>query len=128
MQLVSTNILKSRTSQAIGASQTDLVISEVLKIDVGTRIRVDIAASSVTSAVGLTVKLQDSMDKLTWSTLSSAGQVAVTVDATVTINLLDTVSGDQVDLPLRPFIRVIITTGAGDAATIDAIFVAHDKA
>lgn len=126
MKQTSRQILLASTSQVIGASETNTVVSEVLSIHNPSRILVDITASSTTIATGVTAKIQDSSDKSTWFTKGSAGNVAIAGDSTYSINLLDTVTGDQAELPLRPFVRVVITSGAGDEATIDSVMVAYE--
>lgn len=128
MQQTSRQILLNNTNQVIGASETNTVVSEVIRIHDPSRLIMSIVAESGTYAAGITAKIQDSYDKKTWFTKGSGGNVALTSDTTFDINLLETVAGDQAELPLKPYVRVVVTSGAGDAVTISSIWVAFQKA
>jgi hypothetical protein len=128
VQQTSQQILLKGVNQVIGASETNTVVSEKIRIHNPGRIVMDITAASGTYSAGITAKIQDSYDGLTWFTKGSAGNVALTSDTTFQINLLEQVAGDQAELPLKPHVRVVVTSGAGDAVTITSIWVAYEKA
>ncbi len=108
---------------AVGASVTDQPISENFAIRGSflTAFLIDIEVGSVTVAAGITAKLQvrqsGNQDWIDSKTVDIDG------DGTFTISLLDTVTADQEFLPLRPVGRVVVTTGAGDAVTVNKIYV-----
>jgi hypothetical protein len=123
---VSREILLNDTSVVVGASETNTPVSDVLWVQDSLHIRVDITASSVTDASAdssIVAKIQDSVDKSTWNTKGSEGTVAITGNGTFSIVLLAENADDQAELPLRPFVRVVVTTAAGDTATIDSVVV-----
>lgn len=77
------DLVKNGTAVTVGASATADVVSEMLYVHDPRHINVDVACSSIAKKTGLTIKLQDSCDQLTWNTKSSEGQVAVTSTAEV---------------------------------------------
>lgn len=126
MKQTNRDILLDATQQVVGASQTKQVVSEVLRIYQPMRIIIDIACSDSTVATGITAFLQDSSDESTWNSKGSEGQVSITGDGTFSIVLLAENSSDQAELPLRPFIRVAIDSGAGDTVDIDKVVVSYE--
>lgn len=125
MKWIVRDIVKDGASVSVGASETAYVISENLYIHDPSHLVVDITCSGVTAATGITLKLQDSVDDITWTTKSSEAQVAVSGNGVVSFNLKIENSSDQADMPLRPLLRLIATTGAGDAVTVSGIKVSH---
>jgi hypothetical protein len=121
---VSRDVLLNNTSVVVGASETNTVVSETFRIHDPSRIIVDITASSVTDAgadSSIVAKIQDSSGSGTWSTKGSEGNVAITGNGTFSITLMIENSSDQAELPLRPLGRIVVTTAAGDTATIDNV-------
>lgn len=117
------------TSVVLGASETNTVVSEVVRIsDEDSRcINIDITAASTTVATGITAKLQDSAQGGALASWNDNGTVSITGDGVFTIDLLAEASGDQANLPLRPYIRVVVSTGVGDAATISKVLVSKRR-
>lgn len=109
-------------SQVVGASQTNTVISKPYRVTSWGAIRHAIAVkcSAVTVAAGITAKLQTSVDGGT--TWVDSKTVAVTTNGVVYIKLLSDTAGDQTYLPLLNSAQVVLTTGAGDTATIDWVY------
>lgn len=125
MQQTSKEILLNGSSVTIGASETNTVVSDVIRIQDPLHIRIDVKCSGVTAATGVTAKIQDSVDKTVWNTKGSEGNVAITANGTFSIALLAENSSDQAELPLRPFVRVVVTSGAGDAATVTSVMASY---
>ena len=115
------NQLNNQASVVIGASATDTQISEIVKLsdEDSMTFNVDITAASGTYAAGITAKLQDrASGSESWNDNKTA---AITADGLTTITLQANVSGDQSSLPLRPQVRVVVSTGSGDAVTITKV-------
>jgi hypothetical protein len=120
----SKNRVKAGTAQAVGASATKQVVSDVFRIENNSRkeFRADATAASTTSSSGITLILQTSHDGSTWVDGKST---TISGDGNITVNYLPNVAGDQAYLPLRPLGRFVVTTGSGDAVTISALWVAE---
>lgn len=107
----------------LGASVTNQQVGEECGLSAGgaIRLRVDLKVSAVTAGAGITAKLQQkSLDA--WSDLASTNaSVAITTAGEVSIKLLVERSADQADMPLKKQVRVVLTTGAGSAVTVDKI-------
>ncbi len=119
----SKNVRANIGSVAVAASQTDSEIAPSFSIrgDLSRGIVIDIEASVVTVGAGITAKLQvRQSNEQAWI---DSKTVSITATGTSSIKLLDTVAADQTHLPLRPVARLVVTTGAGSAITIDKIFV-----
>jgi len=113
-------IPKNQLKQAnatVGASETNLAISENFSITAGgsKHLVVSIECSGVTVAVGITAKLQSATNA--GSSFEDAKTVAITGNDTFYIKFDKDVDTDL----LLSVGRVVITTGAGDAVTIDAL-------
>lgn len=110
------------SGQVVGASQSNIPISKEYRITSWGSLRQQIAvkASAVTVAAGITAKLQTSIDGGT--TWVDSKTVAVSANGVFYIKLLETVAGDQTYLPLLNTARVVLTTGAGDTATVDWVY------
>lgn len=126
MAYKSENIVKDGTSVSLGASETNTVVSESFRINDPTRLVVDFYVSAVTDAgsdSSVIVTLQSSSGGDNWVAAKAAA--AVTTTGWKSITLLAELAGDQTYLPLRPLIRVVATTAAGDALTIRDIIVSN---
>jgi hypothetical protein len=121
MGYTSRSQLLQATSQAVAASQTNQVVSEVFTLTSAdaSRFRADLTAESTTGTV--TVMLQSSHDGTTWID----GKDVSVADGTVTVNYLPEVAGDQTYLPLPPLGRFAVTTAGASGTTISAIRVAR---
>lgn len=116
------NITKSSLA-ALGASLTDEAVSDTVKLwsEAGAlALRVDIKASSVTAGAGITAKIQELKAGLTWADVKS---VAITTNGIVSIKINGYQSDDKALVPLADQIRVVVSTTAGSAVTIDAVVV-----
>lgn len=119
------DLLKDNASVVLGAAETNTVVSEQLYIHDPSHLIVDVTCASVTAATGITVKLQDSVDGSVWNSKSSESQVSITGNGVFSFNLKIENSSDQADMPLRPLLRVVASTGAGDAVTITHVRISH---
>lgn len=108
----------------VGAAQTDLAITKEFPITAwGSRyLVVAVKCSAVTVAVAITAKLQTGVD----GNFFDSKPVSVTADGTFFIKFLPERAVDQTYLPLLSRGRVVITTGAGDTATIDTVNVIQE--
>lgn len=113
------------SSVTLGASETDTVVSFNFPMSAEDSkfclIRLDTSAVTVTNAV--TANLQHSWDGgTTWEDVGSDSQVSITGNASYQIRHLHTNSNATETWPLA---RVVITTGASDACTVDAVYVSR---
>lgn len=113
------------TAPVIGASQTDVAVSNKFTITAGgsTSMVVAIKASGVTAGAGITAKLRSSIGN---NTPVDSKTAAITTNGIVLIKLNINISADQTHLPLLSIGEVVLTTGAGSAATIDAVWVLQE--
>ena len=88
------------------------------------RLRVDIMASGVTVVCAITAILQDRAPNGTFVSLAGANaSVSITAAGQFTITQLVERAADQPNIPIRKQIRVVITTtNAGDAVTVDNVW------
>lgn len=114
----------SAPGQVVGASQTNLPISVEFPITAGGALHFVLAldVTAVTVATAITAKLQTAIG----STWQDSKTVSVTADGRFYIKLNVEVAGDQTFLPLLNKGRLVLTTGAGDTATISAINVLQE--
>lgn len=107
--------------QVIGANETDVVVSDIqlISCDDSLTSTFTIEASSVTSASGITLQLQESHRKDATYVDVSGASVAITGNGSFDIVFNEV---DGANRALKPFIRMVITTGAGDAVTVDRIY------
>jgi hypothetical protein len=127
---ISEGVLLNGTSVVIGASETDTVVSKSFRIMNPKYIVVDVECSASTVSTGITAKLQDSSGNnssgtAVWNTKGAEGNVAITGNDTFSFVLMIENSSDQAELPLRPLGRIVVTSGSGDAVTIDSVKVSH---
>lgn len=109
----------------VGASTTNTPISKTFTITHGgsTNIVIAIKASSVTAGAGITAKLRTGIGA---NTPVDSKTVSITADGIAYIKLNVNISADQTHLPLLSIGEVVLTTGAGSAATIDAVWVLQE--
>jgi len=117
-------------SVSLGASETNTVVSKhfLLTPEAAlSALRVDIVASSVTASAGITAKVQQRVAD-SWVDVTGLS-VAITTAGTVTIlmNGRDSTAGVFAVLPLSNTARVVVSTGAGDAVSIDNVFVTMER-
>lgn len=112
--------------QIVGASQTDLAISSTFPISHAGSLNLLVALqfSGVTAGAGITAKLQSSATEENWL---DANSVSVTANGWFYIRINIQVSADQAKLPLCNLGRIVLTTGAGSAATVDAIYIQQGR-
>lgn len=110
-------------NSSLGESLTNKVISKEFRIGASgaTKLVVAIKASGVTSATGITAKLQTAAG--TDMGFEDSKTVTISGNDVYYIKLLAEASGDQTYLPLLSVGRVVVSTGAGDAVTIDKVLV-----
>ncbi len=102
-----------------GASITNTPITKEYNISAGGALNcvLKIKVSAATVAVGITAKLQTAIGD-DWV---DSKTVAVTAAGSFYIKLQTTLAGDQAFLPLLGKGRVVLTTGAGDSATVTSV-------
>jgi hypothetical protein len=118
-----------RETKVFGASVTEEQVSEDIGLTAGGAIdgfRIKFKCSSVTNSTGITAKVQmRTID--TWTDLAGANaSVAITADGEYSIKQLALISADQPNFPLEKMLRVVITTGAGDAVTFDKMSISQE--
>ncbi len=106
----------------VGASQTNAPISLGFAVSKAGSLNILIAiqCSAVTVGAGITAKLQSSVTGADWM---DGNTVSVSGNGWFYIRMNIEVSADQAKLPLGDLGRVVLTTGAGSSATIDAVYV-----
>lgn len=122
MSISSKQVVETKfDANVVGASATNQAVSKTFYISFLTALIIDLEVSAVTDTTGITAKLQvrqsNDQDWIDSKTVTIDG------NGTFTIALLDTVAGDQPFLPLRSIGRIVVSTGADDAVTVDKIFV-----
>lgn len=117
--------VKKHGLAAIGASATNQVISEIFPITAGgaRMMVVKLKVSGVTLATAITAKLQTGIDQ----EFVDSKTVSITANGNFYIKLMAETAADQTFLPLLRSGQIVITTGAGDAATIDKIQVLQEE-
>lgn len=115
----------------LGASETDTVVSrEVRTTGNGDNLRVEFKATSVTSATGITATLQHYVVDAWIDLTGSDAQASVTADGNYSIKIrpYSTTASTTTtwptyipDLPLGSQVRLVCTTGSGDAVTISDV-------
>ena len=129
MSLRVEHVLLAETAQAVAASQTKQIVSRMFLLTgagMSRGFRVDVSCSSVTSAAGITAILQSSPDGETWADVDATNiKAAITTDGWVGISANAADSTVATKFPVQPRCRVVVTTGAGDAATVDDIIVSQ---
>lgn len=109
----------------VGASATDSPISKTFTITSGgsTSMVVAVKASGVTVGAGITAKLRTGIGN---NTAVDSKTVSITANGIALIKLNINIAADQTHLPLLSIGEVVLTTGAGSAATIDAVWVIQE--
>jgi hypothetical protein len=122
--------LLSGKPQVVGASATKQIVSEEFAITSGgaLHLRIDVAALSVTAGAGITYTLQHSsgVDQLGVEYWLDAKSASITADGVVSLTFLVELAADQTYLPLCPKGRIVVTTGAGSAVTINSVRVVEE--
>lgn len=110
--------------QAVAASQTNQVISKEWPVTAGGALNcaIKLVVSGVTVTTAVTAKLQTAIG----SDWVDSKTVSVTASGNFYIKLQTAVAGDQTFLPLLNKCRLVLTTGAGDAATVDSVYVLQE--
>jgi phage-related protein len=109
----------------VGASQTNVAVSKRFAITAGgsTNMVVAIKTSSVTAGAGITAKLRTSIGD---NTAVDSKTASITADGIAYIKLNVNISANQTYLPLLSIGEVVLTTGAGSTATIEAVWVLQE--
>lgn len=111
--------------QPIGASVTNQAISKPFPITAGGALHLVVAikASAVTVGTAITAKLQTGVDGI----FADSKTASIAGNGVVYIKLSAETAGDQTYLPLLAVGQVVITTGSGDAVTIDSVNVLQEQ-
>ena len=113
------NVVKSGLAP-IGASETNAAISNDFAISGQGACQgmvIAISVSGVTVGAGITAKLQSGLN----GSFVDSKTVSITAAGIFYIKLLAANSSDQTYLPLLSTGRVVISTGAGSAVTVDSV-------
>lgn len=121
------SILLLNTAKAIGASETNTVVSDEHFItpedSLAIEFAVTVSGSDFTSA---TFSIQHSFlggGSADWNTVAkSAISMAGGAD-TYYLSFMAQASGDQADMPIRPFVRVVVSSGTGADFSVDQVLV-----
>lgn len=112
-------------TKVLGASLTNEQISREigLSYDGSLNFRVDVITSAVTAGAGISLKLQMRSGNFeAWADVAGANAtVAVAAAGSVSMRQNVEVAADQVNMPLKKQIRVVATTSAGSAVTINEV-------
>ena len=109
-------------AKIVGASQSN--------VDLGTSglsasgcksLRVHIKAEDVTLTTGITVRIQQLIFDTYVNLASANSSVAITADGSYVLRMDNIRSADQADMPLAKQIRLVVSTGTGDAVTISKV-------
>lgn len=123
--------IKAPGLQPISGVVTNQVITkeEGLTADGALHLRVDLKASGVTVVGSITAKLQHKSPGGSYADLGSANaSVTISGNGYFSIKLLVERTADQVDMPLKSMVQVVLTTtNAGDAVTIDDIWLTQAR-
>ena len=119
------NVLKGGAQVAVGASETDTVVSNDFRMSAEDSkfllVRIDTSSVTVTNAV--TANLQHSWDGgTTWEDLGSGSQVSIAGNASYQIEHDYAASNTSLAWPLA---RIVVTSGVSDAADIDAVYISR---
>lgn len=111
--------------QSLAASQSNQVISKEFPITAGgsKNLVVKLKVSAATVAAGITAKLQTSLND-DWVDSKTVAVTAGANDWYIKLNV--EVTADQTYLPLLNKGRLVISSGAGDSATLGAISVLQE--
>lgn len=113
------------------AAISGIVTNQAISKDTGLtsggalHLRVDIKVSGVTQVGTITAKLQHRAPNGSFEDLAGANaSVTITAAGIVTLTQLVERSADQANMPIRKQLQVVLTTtNAGDALTIDNIWI-----
>jgi len=113
----------------LGASETETVVSKDTGLSAGGALRgfrIMMDVSSVTASTGITAKIQQrTLDA--WTDLAGANaSVSITTDGEYVLKQLALISADQPNFPLSKQLRVVCTTGSGDAVTFDRMVILQE--
>ena len=125
MKYPAESVLLNEVNQTVGASATDRAISREFPVSAkgALNILVALKCASVTAGAGITAKLQSSVLGGTETDWIDGNTVAVTGNGWVYIRMNIQASGDQTKLPLADVGRLVLTTGAGSAATVTEAYI-----
>lgn len=128
----SRNILKNRIPQAVGAQQNAVPVSDpFVLIGDGRKLAVWAKVGSVTAASSISLSLytgyrRDSSGTVTYRSTPDA-TASVSSDGVVELLIDPTDPSLSGKLPVGPHAIVVATTGAGDAVTVEELFVVEEE-
>lgn len=120
-----------KRGNSVGASATNEPVSLAFGINSfqAKNFLAAIVAEGVTSATAITAKLQHSYDDgQTFVDVGDQAQATITGDGVFYIRANIEVAAAAAQLPLFPTVRVVVSSGAGDAATVSAVWVSGVQA
>lgn len=114
-------------SIAVGASATDTVVSVPFAMSAYDSydfvVRIKTSATTVTTAI--TANVQEQWQGAAWEDVGNRAQVSITGNGWFEIQMTRDDANDLAQLPTAPKCRVVVSTGTGDAVTIDSIIVSR---
>lgn len=114
--------LIDKTTIAIGASETDTPVTRHFQIthEDSKHLLVRVEASSTTVSTGITAKIQHSFDGGTSWIDGKTVAISGDGDFGIEVNV-----SDGSDALMWPLGRIVVSSGSGDAADIDAVFMSN---
>lgn len=125
MKYPAESILLNEVNQVVGASATNSAVSREFPVSAkgSLNILIGLKCASVTAGAGITAKLQSSILGGAEADWIDGNTVSITGNGWVYIRMNVQVTGDQGKLPLADVGRLVLTTGAGSAATVTEAYV-----
>ena len=125
MKYPAESVLLNETSRLVGAAATNSPISREFPISAkgSLNLLVGIKCESVTVGGGITAKLQSSILGNSDADWLDGNTVSITGNGWFYIRMNVQVTGDQAKLPLADVGRLVLTTGAGSAATVSKAYI-----
>jgi len=123
-------VLIKDTSTTLGASETNTPISQNFRISAeGSKfLKVLVVSDTVTAGAGITWTLQQWLGKDEdgndeWAACGAPKTVSVTGDGVTVLTWNNGLAADAAYLPFTNMARVVMTTGAGSAITVERVSV-----
>ena len=125
MKYPAESILLNESNQAVGAAATDRALSREFPISAkgSLNLLVGLKCASVTVGGGITAKLQSSILGGAEADWLDGNTVSITGNGWFYIRMNVQVAADQAKLPLADVGRLVLTTGAGSAATVTEAYI-----
>lgn len=129
MAYVAPNEIINGYPKTLGASETNTVISNVVKLEDKDKMGISVLVTTTAASGTIEVDLQHSPDgSNSWTAVNTTDCRLSFTSATTQrlfVNTLNTNSKSY--LPLFPFVRVVATTAGGESITFSAVHVTYNQ-